>query len=99
MTINFRVEYDSIPIRHLAVECPGCNKWFVANEIVKDEIIRYEHEIEFARFECPICHKQFSVYDPEQNAYRSLNKANIEKVEYPVIYFGCGKTVETWEFD
>jgi len=24
--INVRVEYDSIPIRHCAVECPECKK-------------------------------------------------------------------------
>ena len=35
---NVRVEYESTPIRHIAVQCPKCGKWFKGWDIVQDEM-------------------------------------------------------------
>lgn len=44
---NVRVEYESTPIRHIAVQCPNCKKWFRGWEITEDNL-RYAYEINFA---------------------------------------------------
>ena len=31
--MNVRVEYESTPIRHIAVQCPYCSKWFNGRDI------------------------------------------------------------------
>lgn len=28
MNFNVRVEYEPLPIRHIAVQCPECKNWF-----------------------------------------------------------------------
>ena len=56
---NVRVEYESTPIRHIAVQCPKCGKWFHGWDIVKGErafdVLRYAHDINWTEFECPVC--------------------------------------------
>lgn len=66
--IKVRVEYESRPIRHLAVQCPACEKWFVGNDISNGEI-RYEHDLKFAWFECPLCGKEFGYVHNSGYAY------------------------------
>lgn len=91
---NVRVEYESIPIRHIAVQCPDCGKWFCGWDIVdgKDvfDTLRYAHDINFAVFKCPICEAEFG-------GLQHNDKANIEVVAHPKVYEGCLQRKETWE--
>ena len=91
---NVRVEYESTPIRHIAVQCPECNKWFHGWDIVKGErafdVLRYEHDINWAEFECPVCGKEFG-------GLQHADKPNIKEVEYPEVYEDCLTKKETWQ--
>ena len=91
---NVKVEYESTPIRHIAVQCPKCNKWFHGWDIVKGErafdVLRYAHDINWAEFECPVCGEEFGGLQ---------HKANIKEVGHPEVYDGCleRKEIVTWE--
>ena len=37
-TFNVKVEYDMMPIRHIAVECPKCKKWFKGWQITENDL-------------------------------------------------------------
>lgn len=39
--MKIRVEYEPIPIRHIAVQCDNCFKWFDGREIVAEEKNHY----------------------------------------------------------
>jgi predicted RNA-binding Zn-ribbon protein involved in translation (DUF1610 family) len=83
---NVKVEYESTPIRHIAVQCPVCGKWFNGRDIVKGEqpfdVLRYSHDINWAEFKCPVCGEEFGGLQHNDNA-------NIKEVEYPEVYDGC----------
>lgn len=96
MTINFRVEFEPRQIRHIAVQCPYCHKWFYGHEISHDDL-RFEYEIEFAKFYCPICDRDFSVYEYNDNPYAERNKKHIENYGYPEVYNDCLRKKEVWE--
>lgn len=85
---NVRVEYDPAPIRHIAVQCPECKKWFRGREISKD-FFRYDYEINFMEFNCPICGEKFGGIGYENPI--------IEEVGHPEIYDGCLERKEIWE--
>ena len=90
---NVRVEYDSTPIRHIAVQCPECNKWFHGWDVVKDgnafDILKYEHDINFVVFKCPICEKEFG-------GIQHADKPYVKECGYPEIYDGCLERKEVW---
>lgn len=90
---NVRVEYESTPIRHIAVQCPNCNKWFHGWDIVKEEgafeVLRYKHDIGFTEFECPICGEEFG-------GWQHNDKPNITEVSHPEVYEGCLERKEVW---
>lgn len=86
---NVRVEYESTPIRHVAVQCPNCKKWFRGWEITEDEL-RYASDIHYAVFECPICEKGFG-------GIQHADKPNIEEVGHPAVYEGCLEKKVTWQ--
>lgn len=91
--MNVRVEYDSTPIRHIAVQCPECEEWFNGRDIVNgdwlDEL-RFEHQIYWATFTCPVCGWEFG-------GLHNADKANIEEVSYPEVYDGCLERKEVWK--
>lgn len=88
MKVNFRVEYEELPIRHASVECPHCGKWFRAEDIANRYII-CEPDIRYATYCCPVCDKMFTCsVDGE---------ACIEEVPYPDVYEGCLTKKEVWE--
>ena len=95
MTINFRVEFESTPIRHVAVQCPHCNSWFNARDITKDTI-HDKTDLMFAPFYCPVCKKTFSVYKPSWSSAENA-EMQIEEVGYPDVYKDCLTRKETWE--
>jgi hypothetical protein len=39
MSFKVRIEYDRIPIRHVAVQCPACEKWFHGNDITSRNLV------------------------------------------------------------
>lgn len=80
---NVRVEYESTPIRHIAVQCPSCENWFYGHDIT-DDSLWYGYEIGFAKFACPICGEEFS------------GKYNEERVSHPAVYDGCLTKREVW---
>ena len=86
---NVRVEYESTPIRHIAVQCPDCKKWFRGWEITKDSL-SYSYEIGFAKFECPICEREFG-------GLQHTDKPNIEEVGHPAVYEGCLEKKVKWK--
>lgn len=95
MNINFRVEFDPQPIRHVAVQCPHCGRWFKARDITKDNIA-CETDLEFATFYCPVCEHAFSAYTPSWSS-DDLPEVKIEEVGYPEVYKHCLKRREIWE--
>jgi len=90
---NVRVEYELTPIRHIAVQCPKCEKWFLGWDIVKGEnpfdVLRYAYNIKYAEFECPLCGEEFG-------GMQHNDKPNIEEVGYPKVYDGCLQKKEVW---
>ena len=93
--MNVRVEYESTPIRHIAVQCPKCNKWFNGRDIINVDWLkdlRYSYQIFFAQFECPVCGKIFG-----GDECRDFSNVNIEETSYPEVYKDCLQRKEVWE--
>lgn len=86
--MNIRVEYEPTPIRHIAVECPKCKKWFRGNDI-SDIHISNDGDLYFAHFTCPVCHSGFDK--------RSSVLNNITEIDYPKVYEGCLEKEEVWK--
>lgn len=92
--MNVRVEYDPTPIRHIAVQCPHCNKWFNGRDIVDGDWmdnLMYSYQIHFAKFTCPVCGLKFGGMCKEGDG------ADIEEASYPEIYDGCLEKKTVWE--
>ena len=94
MTIKFRVEYDPTPIRHIAVQCPYCGKWFSGRDILASGDLRYGCDIVFAEFHCPVCNMNFSGYYPDSGFETVVIK---ECGDHTEVYKDCLKKKETWE--
>lgn len=91
--MNVRVEYESTPIRHIAVQCPHCKKWFNGRDIFNGDWfkdLRYSYEINWATFTCPICNSEFG-------GLQHNDRLNIMETSYPEVYEGCLQRKETWE--
>lgn len=89
--LNIRVVYEPTTIRHVAVQCPFCGKWFNGNDITNDRL-HYEYDIKYARFLCPICNRQFTA-DTE---FMDI-KVNIEESNSGNVYKDCLQKKEVWE--
>ena len=91
--MNVRVEYEATPIRHIAVQCPACGKWFCGWDIVNGknafDRLRYESDIRWTEFVCPVCETEFG-------GLQHNEKVDIKEVGYPEIYDGCLKKKEVW---
>lgn len=92
--MNVRVVYESTPIRHIAVQCPHCGKWFSGYDVFVGDALRdlcYDDDIDFADFKCPVCEKGFG------------NIVHGEKVEIKEVgdadecYKDCLRQKVTWE--
>jgi hypothetical protein len=57
---NIRIEYESTPIRHLAIQCHMCKKWFVGGDIAV-EAPRYSYELLDMKCICPACNTKFTM--------------------------------------
>lgn len=91
-TFNVKVEYDMMPIRHIAVECPRCKRWFRGGQITKDSLAEH-YDIYNAKFICPLCKEEFG-YDLYND---KKDTPNIEESGYPDIYKDCLTKKEIWE--
>lgn len=93
--MNVRVEYESTPIRHIAVQCPKCEKWFNGRDIINGDWLRdlmYDYQIYYAQFECPVCGKIFGA-----DAYNNYASLNIKECESSEVYKDCLQKKEVWE--
>lgn len=95
MIINFRVEFDPTPIRHVAVRCPECFRWFRGNDITNDSL-HDNVDLKYAHFVCPVCGSYFSAYDSTR-PWGDEHEIDIEEVAYPDVYKDCLTRKETWE--
>ena len=95
MNFNVRVEYDPNPIRHIAVQCPKCKKWFHGRDITHDDL-RYGYQIDMVSYHCPVCDTKFG-YDNERNPFIEKDKPNIKEMDYPEVYDGCLQKKVSWE--
>lgn len=89
--MNVRVTYEPTPIRHIAVQCPRCEKWFNGKDITKDKL-EYDYQLYHAQFNCPACGKIFGA-----DAYNNYATLYIEEMSYPEIYKDCLQRKEVWE--
>lgn len=91
---NVRVEFESTPIRHIAVQCPSCNKWFKGQDIVKGkafEALRYEHDINWAEFACPVCETEFGgLHNSDKPVVKEVGSSE-------ECYKNCLNRKEVWE--
>ena len=76
-TFNVRVEYESIPIHKMIVQCPFCNRWFSHFDVTENGI-SYEHQINTTKYTCPVCKKNFG-WTPDYNSPHW--DANIEETD------------------
>lgn len=84
---NIKVEYESTPIRHLAVQCPKCKNWFQGWDIIKSDCT-YDYELLGAECECPKCGNKFRI------DYKSYVE---ESGDFPEFYDKCLRQKITWE--
>lgn len=90
--MNVRIIYDSVPIRHIAVQCPSCDRWFNARDIV-NRGLEYDYELYNTQFECPICGAIFGA-----DACSDYSNVNIQECDNPTeVYKDIYKKVEKWE--
>ena len=85
--VNMKVEYESTPIRHLAVQCPDCENWFFGYDIFKDDC-QYDYQLRGSECHCPKCGSEFKV-DFESN----IEESN----EFPEFYDKCLRQKITWQ--
>lgn len=85
--VNMKIEYDDIPIRHLAIQCPYCKSWFIGHDIIKGDC-SYKHQLSEAECECPKCSMEFKI------DYRSDMD---ESGDFPGFYDNCLRQKVTWE--
>lgn len=85
--VNVKVEFEIPPIRHIAVQCPHCKKWFYGNDI-SEKWLTYEYQLDHTNFLCPICHESFG--------YDDNDEIEISEVPYPEIYKDCKEKKVTW---
>ncbi len=92
--MKVRVEFESTPIRHIAVQCPHCGRWFYGSDMT-DHALSYEYDIYTASFECPVCGQAFG---SENGGYGF--RSNVELIECgsaSEVYKGCYQKKTVWE--
>lgn len=54
-----KIVFETRPVRHVAIQCPNCEKWFYGYEITNDTL-RDIIDVEFAHYKCPVCGEKFN---------------------------------------
>ena len=85
--VKIKAEFDLTPVRHLAVQCPHCNNWFVGNDVLYNSVM-YEYEIKGNSFNCPICKAYVIISDDSEIE---------EDVDFPKFYDSCKQKKTVWE--
>lgn len=57
-----RIEFEITPIRHIAIQCPHCEKWFYGSDIT-DQSLHDIVDVMYAQYECPVCGNTFDGKD------------------------------------
>lgn len=87
--IIFKVEFEPRPIRHAAVMCPTCKRWYYVNDIkIGDNRIVDELDLNYAEYKCPVCSTIFSL--EEYNA-------DYIDADYPEDFSECLERKVIWE--
>lgn len=101
--MNVRVVYEAAPIQCIAVECPKCKRWFRGSDIT-NYLIRYDVDISYAHFKCPVCGEIFNGFDDvKQPEYSDLEVVKVSNVNIETVYFegecykDCLKSKVIWE--
>lgn len=89
--MKVRVEFEATPIRHIAVQCPRCERWYDGRDVTEDSL-SYEHHIYRAQFICPVCGHVFGA-----DEYRGYSNVTIEECGCGEVYNGCLRKKEVWE--
>ena len=90
--MKVRIEYEAIPIRHIAVQCPNCERRFNGREITKDSLT-YDAYIYNAKFVCPVCGDHFAAKDS-----RGIPDVDITECDSATdVYDGCLTKTEIWK--
>lgn len=87
--MKVRVEFDPTPIRHIAIQCPKCERWFYGWDVTTDNLC-YEYEIKYAHCTCPVCGNTFSWYDEDEVEVETVDSAE-------ACYDGCLEKKVVWE--
>lgn len=98
--VNMRVEFDPAPIRHVAIQCPHCNRWFHGSDVAPEgEWLSYDYQLETTTFTCPVCNKTFGRdYSPSFSGFCSKVEFNIKEVgSAEECYKDCLQKKVTWE--
>ena len=85
--IRIKAEFDSRPVRHLAIQCPNCNNWFVGNDVLYNPVM-YDYEIKGNSFSCPICKSYYIISDDSEID---------NDVSFPEFYDNCKQKKTVWE--
>ena len=90
--MKMRIEYEETPIRHIAVQCPVCERWFNGREITRDSLA-YHGDIYRAKFRCPVCGVHFSATDS-----RGIPDVDISECGSATeVYESCLLKTEVWK--
>ena len=90
--MKVKIMYDPAPIRHIAVQCPDCGRWFNGRDI-SDKDITYDYDLHIAQFKCPVCGKIFG-----SDAYSNHSNTRIEECDdHNDVYKDIYQKVERWE--
>ena len=90
--LNMRVQYDIAPIVAAAVQCPNCENWFAAREIVTPKAskeLRYNSDLKYASYRCPFCGFWFYAQDYTLSVSEHQHESEV--------YEGCLRKKEVWE--
>ena len=90
--MNVRVEYEATPIRHIAVQCPNCGRWFDGREITEDRL-SFDHDIRKAAVVCPVCDRIFGGFEHQDFGDVKITECGSSEE----VYKGCLKRREVWE--
>lgn len=89
--MNVRIMYEPAPIRHIAVQCPNCNKWFNGRDIASRRFST-DYELVSTHFTCPMCG---AVFGPDADGgYMHLNIE--EHHNYREVYEDIYEKAEDW---
>ena len=90
--MNVKVEYEATPIRHIAVQCPECERWYNGREITAHKL-SFGYQIYHAQFICPVCGHVFGAN--ECGDYANVNIT--ECGSSTEVYKDCLHRKEVWE--